>query len=109
MEQLTLTKVEQLGRFDDKYKNYRQTSEERKRPDIDRSKIYLTKYSDVWLLGRFYMQHYGWNFQPNLGVMSMQIEWLQEIYEIQGLTQEKGGSTAEHILGYLAKEQDEDI
>lgn len=101
---INLIEVPQLGNIDPKYKHWNQTDEERKRPDIDKTKLYLVKYSGTWLIGRFGMQWYGWNFHPNLGVMSMQIEWLEVIYEIQGLTQEKGGSTAEHILGYLSKE-----
>ncbi len=51
------------------------------------------------------MAWYGWNFEPNMGSMSMQIEWLKEIYEIEGLSQRKGGSTAEHILHYLEEER----
>lgn len=80
-------------------------SDDRKRTDIDRKKLYLVKYEGTWLIGRFGMQWYGWSFRPNMGSMSMQIEWLNSIYEIK-LPQKKNGSTAHHIMGYLANQED---
>ncbi len=65
-------------------------------------------YNEVWLIGRFGMQWYGWNFSPNIGAMTMQIEWLEKIYEIKGLPQKKHGSTASHIMEYLAEEKEDD-
>jgi hypothetical protein len=105
---ITVTKLRQLGKFDEKYKVWRQTEAEEKRKDIDPKKLYLTSYSGAWLIGRFEMEWYGWNFIPNMGSMTMQIEWLKEIYEIKGLPQKIGGSTSEHILGYLKEDKDED-
>ena len=102
--QVKLKKLRSLGKWDKKYRVWRQTEEQEKRKDIDSNKLYLVSYHDVWLLGRFGMQWYGWNFHPNMGSMSMQIEWLKEIYEVTGLRQEKHGSTASHILEYLAAE-----
>lgn len=100
---IDLLKIEQKG-YLNRNNFWTQTNEERKRSDICSSKLYLVKYSGTWLIGRFAMQWYGWNFDPNLGVMSMQIEHLEEIYEIQGLEQKVNGDTASHILNYLAKE-----
>lgn len=105
---LIIKKLRPLGTWDEKYKVWRQTDAQQKRKGIDPKELYLVSYHDVWLLGRFEMEWYGWNFDPNMGSMSMQIEWLKEIYEIKGLPQKKGGSTAEHILGYLKKEENED-
>ncbi len=105
--EVRLIKIEQKGCLD-KYNNWKQTDEERKRSDISSEKLYLVKYSETWLIGRFGMQWYGWNFNPNLGVMTMQIEHLDEIYEIKGLNQDVDGSTSSHILRYLAEEQKHD-
>lgn len=96
-----------MGKWDKKYKVWRQTEEEEKRKDIDPKKLYLVLYEDIWLIGRFGMQWYGWNFEPNLGAMSIQIESLKEIYEIKGLPQKKHGSTASHILEYLEEGSDD--
>ena len=108
---IKLTEIEQLGHMDPdpRYSNQRrQTDEERKRPDIDPKALYLVNYRGSWLIGRFHMQWYGWNFEPNMGCMSMQIENLDEIYLIEGLKQEKDGSTAAHIVQYLSEEASED-
>lgn len=104
---IKLIELKQLGKFDKKYKVWRQTEQEQKRKDIDAKKLYLVKYSGSWLIGRFDMVWYGWNFDPNMGSMSMQIEWLEKIYEIQGLEQKKSGSTASHIIDYLSSEEEE--
>jgi len=105
---ITLTKLKSLGTFDEKYNVWRQTDEQQKRIDISPDKLYLASYNGIWLIGRFGMQWYGWNFEPNMGSMSMQIEWLKEIYEIKGLPQKKDGSTASHILEYLSEEKEDE-
>jgi len=84
--------IPQKGTWDEKYGVWRQTDAEKKRKDISPSKLYLVKYSNTWLLGTFGMQWYGWNFEPNIGSMSMQIEHLQEIHEF--------------ILDYMKDEDD---
>lgn len=106
--EMKLTKLSTLGKWDKKYHVWRQTEEQEKRKDIDPKKLYLVSYNDIWLIGRFHMQWYGWNFEPNLGCMSVQIESLKSIYEIQGLPQKKRGSTASHIAEYLEGERDEE-
>ena len=98
---IKLKEIKQLGKFNTKYKGYRQSNKERKRDDIDSKKLYLVDYGGILLIGRFEMRWYGWNFEPNMGSMSIQIELLNKIYEINGLDQAKSGDTASHILGYL--------
>ena len=106
--QIKLKKLRSLGKWDAKYKVWRQTEEQEKRKDIDPKKLYLVSYDGVWLLGRFGMQWYGWNFEPNIGAMTIQIESLESIYEVTGLPQKKHGSTAAHIMEYLAEEDGDD-
>lgn len=106
MKTLRLKKLKMLGHKDPKYCQWRMTDEEMKRKDISPRKMYLVQYNGTWLLGRFGMQWYGWNFDPNLGAMSMQINDLDAIYEVKGLSQKKAGNTAEHILGYLITDED---
>ena len=101
---LTVKKLRKLGKWDKKYEVWRQTEEQEKRKDIDPKKLYLVSYHGIWLLGQFGMQWYGWNFMPNIGSMSIQIEMLKEIYEIKGLPQGKDGSTAAFIGEYLEEE-----
>ena len=103
---IKLKRIRQLGYQNSKSKQWRQTSEEAKRTDISRKKLYLVRYSGMWLIGRFHMQWYGWNFEPNYGANSLQMDCLDDqIYEIVGgLKQDKDGSTASHILGYLAED-----
>tara|TARA_Y100000310_G_scaffold345019_1_gene461219 strand:+ start:6693 stop:7025 length:333 start_codon:yes stop_codon:yes gene_type:complete len=93
---INFTKIEQLGSFDDKYNVWRQTNDEKKRDDIDPKSIYLVKYRNIWLLGRFAAVWYGWIFWPNMGSMHMQIEWLQEIY-LTDMKQEVEGDTGSHV------------
>jgi len=83
MKKVTFIKKRQLGTFDKKYKVWRMTEQQMKRKDISPEKIYLVNYDGMWLIGRFGMQWYGWNFQPNLGAMSVQIDHCGEIYEIK--------------------------
>ena len=97
---ISCQKIEQLGTFDDRYSVWRQSEDERKRSDISRDNIYLVKDDGVWMLGRFHMQWYGWNFSPNMGSYTMQIEHLEEIY-LTDLSQKKAGDTASYILGSL--------
>lgn len=106
--QIKLRKLRSLGKWDKKYKLWRQTEEQEKRKDIDPKKLYLVSYDGVWMLGRFSMQWYGWIFDPNMGSMHMQIETLESIYEVTGLPQEKHGSTAAHIMEYLGEESDDE-
>jgi hypothetical protein len=103
---VTLTKKRQLGTFDEKYKVWRLSKEQMKREDISPEKMYLVNYNGIWLIGRFGMQWYGWNFQPNLGAMSIQIDFCIEIYEIKGLPQKADGSTRSYILDYLKEEEE---
>lgn len=98
---LKLKELPLLGEENPPYNQRLMTEEEQKRKDIEKGKMYLVDYDGIWLIGRFTMQWYGWNFNPNLGSMSIQLNNLQAIYEIEGLMQKKGGSTAEFILSYL--------
>lgn len=105
---IELKKLPDLGKWDKKYKVWRQTIEEERRSDIDPKKMYIVTYHGIWLIGRFVMNtsYNAWNFHPNMGSMTMQIEWLEKIYEVvRGLDQKKAGSTASHILEYLAEEE----
>jgi len=90
-----------LGYINPPYNQRRMTDEEMKRTDINRKKLYLVSYDGIWLLGRFGMQWFGWTFHANLGSMSVQVNDLEAIYEVEGLPQIKDGSTASFILGYL--------
>jgi hypothetical protein len=83
---------------------------EMKRTDINPTKLYLAKYQGIWLIGRFQMQWYGWNFLPNLGMMSIQYDSLEELHEID-LEQKKAGDSASHIFEVVAntiKDEDEE-
>jgi hypothetical protein len=83
---------------------------EMKRTDIDYNKLYLAKYHGIWLIGRFQMQWYGWNFMPNLGMMSIQYDSLEELHEID-LEQKKAGDSASHIFEVVAntiKDEEDD-
>ena len=51
--QIELTQVPQVGTWDEKYKHWKQTPAERKREDLDPRNLYLGRYQDIWLLGRF--------------------------------------------------------
>jgi len=101
MKELKLIELPLLGEENPPYKQRRMTREEMKREDIDRKKLYLIRFSGIWLVGRFGMQWYGWNFQPNLGSMSVQVNDCEAIYEIVGLDQEEDGSTGGFIASYL--------
>ncbi len=96
--------IPQKGTWDEKYGVWRQTEAEEKRKDISPSKLYLVKYSNTWLLGTFGMQWYGWSFEPNIGSMSMQIEHLQEIHEIEGISRGVD-TTGEFIMDYMKDEE----
>lgn len=84
---------------------------EMKRTDISPTKLYLAKYNGIWLIGRFQIQWYGWNFVPNLGMMNIQYDSLEELHEIE-LEQKKAGDSASHIFEYVAntleKEEEDD-
>jgi hypothetical protein len=82
------------------------TDAEMKHTDISRDKMYLVNYDGIWLLGSFHMEIWGWSFDPNLGVISPQVNDLSAIYEVEGLPQKKDGSTFGFITGYL-KESEE--
>lgn len=103
LKEIKIKRLRRLGKYDKKYEVWRQGDSQMKRKDINPSKLYLVMYSDMWLIGRFGMQWYGWNFQPNLGSMSIQIDHLQDIYEIIGLSQKVEGSTEAFILNYLSE------
>jgi hypothetical protein len=103
---VTLIKKRQLGAFDKKYKVWRQSEEQMKRIDISPKKFYLVNYDGIWLIGQFGLQWYGWNFSPNLGSMSIQIDHLLEIYEMKGFSQKKEGSTGSFIMNYLKEEKE---
>lgn len=110
--EIKLTKLPVLGTLREGYSQYDMTAEEESRNDIDPKKLYLVRYSGTWLLGRFQKLSsarrgatHRWIFNPNLGVMSMQIDFIdQEIYEVEGLPQKVDGSTVAHILNYLRDE-----
>jgi hypothetical protein len=75
-----------------------------KRTDIDQQKLYFAKYNGIWLVGRFQMQWYGWNFLPNLGCMSIQYDSLEELHEITGgLEQKKAGDAGSHVMEVVSK------
>ena len=98
---IKLIELPLLGTENPPYNQRRMTDEEMKRNDIDARKLYLVSYRKVWLLGRFSMRWYGWSFNPNLGSMGMQVNDLGAIFEVIGLKQKKGGSTAGFIASYL--------
>jgi len=98
---IKLNELPLLGAENPPYKQRRMSKEEMKRNDIDPKKLYLVCYNGIWLVGRFNMQWYGWFFSPNLGSMGMQVNDLEAIFEIIGLKQKKGGSSAEFIASYL--------
>lgn len=110
--EIKLTKLVVMGTVREGYSQYDLTPEEESRNDIDPKKLYLVRYSGTWLIGRFQKlpspfrgATHRWIFNPNLGVMSPQIDSLdQEIYEVEGLPQKVDGSTASHILSYLRDE-----
>lgn len=109
--EIKLTKLPVLGKLREGYCQHDLTPEEESRIDIDPRKLYLVRYSRTWLIGRFQKlpsarrgATHRWIFNPNLGVMSMQIDSIdREIYEIEGLPQDVDGSTEAHILGYLSR------
>lgn len=98
---IKLIELPLLGTENPPYKQRRMTDEEMKRDDIKPTKLYLVCFNGIWLLGRFTMQWYGWFFNPNLGSMGMQVNDLEAIFEVVGLNQKKGGSSAEFVASYL--------
>ena len=80
---MRLKSIPQLGTRNPRTGNWDQTDEQRCRPDIDVKKWYLVSDNDKWYTGKFVERWYGWVFHPAAGCISMQIEYIDAIWEIE--------------------------